>query len=222
MFKALGFVSLYLMVMAMLSGCGDLKLGTGLGDKKVTSFSFDGVKLIEDGIDDGAAEGTIKQQRYNISSSSRLLTRFETLQSSKEKIIIGTDDDVWVRYTAVTADMKTLAVAHAKLCPLARGDWMMLSTWTHAHPFSKDGRWRESGGDFDSLECVTAVASIPNDPSSGTIYDAQSFYFKITRWYLDSIVGRDQNHGHTLMSNVSITIFGDGSGAYSPRILWTE
>lgn len=191
--------------------------------KKVTAFSYDGIKQISMGNTNVDDESTYLQQHYEISDKQRLLMRFESLKNSKGSVLLGTDDDVWIRITVVNSNDEANAVSDLKLCPMIRGDWMMMSTWYRAHPFGKSGRWMHEGGDFDEIGCVKAQDSIPNDPLAGTGSDTNAIYFKVTRWFQDFVIGRNSNYGHILLSEGRpIRIFGDASGSYSPRILWNE
>lgn len=208
-------------------GCG-MQLNPSPGGsnppaKKVTAFSYDGIKLIQNGNTNLDDETSYSQQFYNINVMSRLLMRFESLRNVKGSVLLGQDDDVWIRITVVNSEDEATAVAGFKLCPMVRGDWMMLSTWYRAHPFGKSGRWTQDGGDYDILGCINAQDTIPNDPLSGSGSDTNAVYFKITRWFQDFVIGRNSNFGHVLINTGNnVRIYGDASGSYSPRILWNE
>jgi hypothetical protein len=88
---------------------------------------------------------------------------------------------------------------------------MMLATWDAAHPFAGSGRWAAPGGDFDPAGC---------QPASQV--NGQSLLFDVTQWFIDFPRGRGVNYGLIMVAIAPVTILGDNSGSYSPRILWNE
>ncbi len=191
-------------------------------EKKITSFSFDGVKRIDAGITDGQDTNTYTQPQYPVGGSSRLLIRFESFRGSKGSVLLGKEDNVWLRVTVVRAEDYETALAQFKVCPLIRGDWMNLANWKSAHPFSREGRWANEGGDFDEGACVKGEKNMKDDPNNETETDQLAIYFKITRWFKDYLVSRNVNFGHILIGGSPIQVFGDASGSYSPRVMWAE
>lgn len=216
---------LILSAACFLCACGS-QFGTGKSsapkEKLVKSFSYDGVKRIDAGMS-GQDERSFKQPQYPVNSTSRLLIRFESFRSSKGSVSLAKDDDVWLRITVVSDTDYETALKEFQLCPLIRGDWMMLASWKSAHPFGKPGRWANLGSDYDAGGCVKGVKTmIANDPNVETKEDQNAIYFKITRWFKDYLLSRNVNYGHVLIGNTNINIYGDDSGSYNPRVLWSE
>lgn len=192
---------LILIVIALgLTGCGP-----AVYDSK-QYYIFDGVKLIREGVTDAMDPSTFKQETYLLDARSRLLLRFETLSQYAKEVRTDGDRNVEVLITpqGSLADAKT----SLRLCAVTR-NWMMLSTWSRAHPFDASGIWSTPGGDFDPTACITT------DRTEG-----DQLLFNVTPWFLDHVRGRDQNLGLILMSDRPITVYGETRSLESPRIRW--
>lgn len=187
-----------------LAGCE--RLGKGINGSQV--YSLDGVKRIAPEITRGDDPTTYTQASYALSPTSRLLLRFESFAEYVGSI---NADLVDIRMRVAVVDPPKLvdALGALRLCPLIE-NWMMLATWTHAHPFG-GGRWATPGGTHDEAGCVTAAA-VPGD--------TRALQFDLHQWFLDYARGRAANYGLLLIATAPVEILGDTSGTYSPRILF--
>ena len=220
-------LAFFLMMTGTLASCGAIRIGGGSvssSDTHVTYYAIDGVKAIRPDITIGEDDRSYLQSKYDLSPSSRLLIRFESLASYSAKIYLSDGHDIWMRVVMTRPEDVDTAIRDLRLCPLTR-NWVMIATWRFAHPFDKSGKWGAEGGDYDNPSCVSAIKDPGTKlPDETTVYDGYAVYFKVTRWYKDFVVGRSQNLGHLLMNagSTSLTIFGDTSASYSPRIQWSE
>jgi len=250
--------ALYFFVMIVgisFVSCGDLTSGgSDVNNKKELreqAFSFDGIKLISDSIDDGRSEETYNQMSYVVSPTSRILIRYEDLANRVDQVHTG-KLPIRVRLTAIDTAAADIVRNHFHVCPIT-SNWMMLATWTSAHPFDRfGGRWSTPGGDFDSSGCVQSIAlpeevpdadSIAGDPNSdptpaptnpdpnpdptpdpdpAPVADPLVIEFDIESWFLNYVKGRSINNGLMIKSDVSAQIVGDASGGSSPRIVWYQ
>jgi hypothetical protein len=193
----------------LLAGCG---LRSSIDEKE---YSFDGVKLIVRGDDKPYRSNYFLQESYDLATDRRLLLRFESFSDHSKNVTVTGDNKVMVQVTLVNEQDSERATKSFHLCPLSQ-DWMMLATWDRAHPFSDSGNWEKQGGSFDPHSCLkraNATMAAGGTPSPAVQFDA-------TRWYKDYPQGRGQNLGFVLVSNDKLTIFGEKSGTFSPRILF--
>lgn len=179
------------------------------------TYSLNGVKLISPEIADPNSPATYKQASYTIDSSHRLLLRFEDLSSKANSISLSSGRTVSLTITLPSLATTQDATQALELCPVTK-NWMMLATWSRAHPMPT-GEWSKDGGDFDSSTCVRATA--PSMPAGSTV---QTLSFDVTSWVVNYVKGRNENYGLILMSSngANIPIIGDTDGNYSPRLNW--
>jgi hypothetical protein len=196
-----------LLVLLATSACG-YRVSVEKNEK-----SFDGVKLLVAGQDTPYDKAHYNQDHYDLGPGRRLLLRFEAL--ANHSVTIAGDHQVIVQVGLEHSEDSELATSSLLLCPLST-DWMMLATWTRAHPFSDSGSWNRPGGDFDPQSCITR--SNKTQKENGDF--AAEVQFDATRWYTDYPRGRNQNFGFALIAKEPISILGETSGSLSPRILF--
>jgi hypothetical protein len=179
----------------------------------------------------GQSSSSTLQSSYPISSSQRLLLRFEEIESQLDMFSQSPRVSLSVRLSnAIDA---TEARESFRLCPLTR-NWMMAATWEKAHPYRK-GKWDRAGGDFNPSECVRAedfrLKEQTDEPSffskDGQMIewdcsDESRLCFDITSWFKKYVAEGEQNFGHILFSDneTAINIIGDLQVAEAPRIHW--
>jgi hypothetical protein len=186
---------------------------TGGGEPVPQSFSMNGVKRISPSVARGDDPSSYLQDSYPVAPDSRLLFRFEELSTRDlSRIRVSAPDKVEVQVAAVSAAEAAVAKDRLELCPVTR-NWMMLATWSSAHPFGgADGEWARPGGDHDAAGCVKAHKT-----------EDQRLLFDVTTWFVDYPRGRGLNYGLLLRSeSAAVSVVGERSGSYSPRILWKE
>ncbi|MBC7385869.1 MAG: hypothetical protein H7301_06875 [Cryobacterium sp.] len=200
----------------ILSGCG-LGLTNGFLTAEPQTYSLNGVKWISASVTDGSDPQTMTQSDYSISSSDRLLLRFEELGEKTDQISLTSGRKIELLMSLTEAEDGKNAVAHLKVCPLTK-NWMMLATWSSAYPMGSSGDWSKDGGDFTESECVRppALAAATDQPIL--------LHFDITRSFTSNVKGRGENFGFVLTSDqpVAIHVLGDLNPSHSPRISWTR
>src|ERR1700722_10925792 len=133
----------------MLAGCGDFGLGAPEIPYQIESYNMDGTKLIVNGLRKQNDESTYNQDQYTLKADQRLLVRFETMDAHVHDIKNSWNNEIHLRLVPTNGtDAETLKNS-VKLCPVVK-NWMMLATWYNAHPFNKEGKWSNPGGDFDA------------------------------------------------------------------------
>jgi hypothetical protein len=173
--------------------------------------ALDGVKLIDTGITDGYDKATYTQDQYVLQpGQSRLLLRFNSMNSKINQIRTDGDNKVELVVSLPTESEATAAKASVSVCPVFK-NWMMLATWENAAPFGDMDRWNTPGGDYRESECVRA-----HDQSGS------SLKFDVTSWFVNYLQARRVNYGLILVSDRTCTIIGENSGAFSPRLTWNE
>jgi hypothetical protein len=189
-----------------LTGCGDMRLG-GDFPTETHEYTMEGTKLIATGIDDGRNETTMQQPEYQLSQERRLLLRFNDLDSHVSKIKVGGENKVELQVT-LAGDVDPVAGKEIlEACPITR-QWSMLATWNAVSP---TGGWSRAGGDHDSAGCFKPYKA-----------EDKTLYFDASRWFIDYPRGRKVNHGLMLKASSPITVVGDVSGSYSPRLKWNQ
>ncbi len=176
-------------------------------------ISLDGLKLISEPPDTGKAFGS---EAYRVASGRRLLMRFEGLATRAMGIDLSNGKRALLTLRCKPGECVEQANDALKICPVVR-NWMMLATWTQAHPFG-DGNWAQPGGDYDEPSCIAPheeeAASRSNDP--------ELLRFDITNHIIDYTQGRRTNYGWILISDDELTIYGETSGPFSPRLTFDE
>ena len=189
----------------------------GLVDPKIVTdqqqnYSLTGVKAIRASSNDPADASSFGQQSFTIESDARLLLRFEEL--SKYVNEVRTEDGKKVELLISPSNASAQGMDDAQkdlsVCAVTR-NWMMLSTWTRAFPFDGTGRWAQPGGDFDSNECFSAATT-----------EGSTLVFDVTQWFVDYVRGKNVNYGLIMKSENPITVEGDQSGAFAPRLRWKK
>ncbi|MCM2277469.1 MAG: hypothetical protein NDJ89_05285 [Oligoflexia bacterium] len=204
-----------LTIVFVLTGCGKYGLDwrTGEGAEPpptIREYSLEGVKLISASISDGRDPRSFGQDEYTVSPTDHLLLRLLELKSHVESVRLREGDLVELKVTLAQPAHAEDAKAELQACPVLR-NWTYLATWENAHPFSGQGRWTSSGGDYDQPGCVQAWKV-----EDGTLR------FDVTRWFRDFPLGRGKNYGLLLRSRVPIAVLGETSPSRSPRLTWKE
>lgn len=198
-----------------LTGCGPMSLFEN-PDPNAMEFSMEGVKLIAREIPNGNESTTFLQESYSLGRERRLMVRFEKLTERMYSIKLDDTNKVELKIRIVAGSDPAEARANLQVCPLKR-PWMMLATWDYAHPFDHTGRWQTQGGDYDPSECVSARSISADEP-----IDPETLIFDVSDWFRNYPRGRGENQGLLLKSDSELSVFGDRSGMYSPRLLWNE
>ena len=196
------------------SSCA-LPIDSLLGNTLREEFSLDGVKLIYPSMSKPDASDSFSQATYQVDSNRRLLLRFESFSKKASEVVLTEKDGVEIQIGLLSGQDKDQAVASLKLCPVLK-NWMMLATWEMAHPFHSSGRWGKPGSDFDTSECMTAVAK----PKEGAT--VIPLVFNVTPWFRNTVRGRGQDLGLVLIADRAWEIAGDQSTSYSPRISYRK
>lgn len=243
-----------LIISLSLSACGQLlrpldRLTNGNNGVE-TIYALDGVKMISDQITRGDDPRTYEQRTYTISSDSRLLLRFESLNNSYGRI--QSVKPIRIRVFATTEEDKARAMSSLRACPIVQ-NWMMLATWNTSHPY-RDGNWAP-GGAIELDDCVSAeklgspakssgspeavVTSVNlnsnevsplntdvavTDPTYSACSEPGAICFDVRAWYTNYVIQRGLNFGIALISvdESIVQIHGDISGSKAPRIHWME
>ncbi len=210
-------LTLLIALTTVLSGCG-LELGNGKRVNEPQTYSLDGVKWISPDVNDGGNKATFTQSTYLISSSGRLLMRFENLGGKVGDISLGDNRKVEVQVTLDSGENATAAATTLRLCPVTK-NWMMLATWRTAYPMGTSGGWNKDGSDYETSECVTGTVSTPSAREAYT-----TLRFDVTNWIVNTVKGRGINYGLVLLSEdeFSVRVRGDADASYSPRITWIQ
>ena len=191
------------MVIIFLSGCGKYNRGIGTD---TNDYAIDAVKSISKSSGAKNDQGSYRQVSYELNQERSLLMRLEDLLSREHSIAALDPSGVTIEVTLLSGEINSL-----KLCPLTT-PWMMLATWTQAHPFGGEGKWRREGGDYNLSDCMSpVVGSKPNRAK-----------FVITQWFLDYPRARRENAGWILISDKRVTISGDKSATEYPRISYAK
>ena len=217
----------------ILLGCGQLGFENAL-PSIVHEYSLSGVKAISPELNRGDEPRSFLQESYPLSSTQRLLLRFEKLSdhlssidSSEGKLL---ELKVYLDAESIPEDLK--------LCPVER-NWMMLATWHHAHPFGTSGQWATPGGDYISSECIAPTDETPDpeevdsdepSPNADSIRPlveasaeewALPVRFDLSQWFKTRARGKGENFGWLLTTNQPIFLFGDKSNL-PPKILFNR
>lgn len=197
-------------VILVLSGCGEFYNST-----QPQLYSLDGVKLISPAIENEQDPATFNQDAYMLHGERRLLIRFESLKNHVSDIAVGAGKKVTVEIAVVDGTDPDQAIRKLTLYPLLK-NWMMRATWKNAHPFGLKGLWDVPGGDYE-----IAGAMVPSHKTL-TGSTNQILSFDATQWFIDYPRGRKAFNGLILIANEPITVAGDKSGSFSPRILFDK
>ncbi len=171
-------------------------------------LSMDAVKLIARGEERGDLDAFFNQDHYDISNERRLLLRFESLDAEVDKISVEGGKKVWVEINVYRDADIPIVLENLKLCPVTRS-WMMLATWTHGHPFGKNGRWESEGGDYDLAGCLLGELK---EGSPHTLH------FDATQWFINYPRARRENYGFLLISEKELSVQGEQAGTSAPKL----
>ena len=204
---------LFLCFMVFLSSCGEPLPSDPYVEKQ---FFANELKLISSDIPDPRDPRTFKQEIYNLSQESRVLVRLESMQTRTSNTVISRSKRMYFSVSSPELESRYSDLsAGIQVCPV-RSNWMMLATWTRAHPFpTNSGRWSRAGGDFQQSDCFLSVSSYPT-PEPDTLY------FDVSDWYLYQLQSRSENFGLIIVSNTGATIYGDENIRKGPKFIWTE
>lgn len=206
------------------TGCGDI---ASMGDPnnkietQVVRAASDEVKMINAAIKKPDDSLTIRAAYYSLSSSSRLLLRLSSLKGQMWKIL--DQQAMLLKLETKTAEISTRARPLLKICPLIK-NWMMLATWTKAHPY-RDGAWAQSGGDFEPEACLEALpanhASIASDDEANFCQGATRLCFDLKPWFQSYVRERQVDFGLIVIAETDepILILGDAT-LQGPSLLW--
>ncbi len=207
---------LALPLLALLSGCGYPYLGGTTAPSVSQTFSLDAVKQISPDIVGGDTPSAYGQAAYDLASEARLLFRYESFSTHVSNVNLENNKRVLVQVT-VESDPSE-ARTRLKLCPLV-SDWMMLATWTLAHPFGLGGQWKSPGADYDGSACESAQP-VPVTPDLD--YKPERLFFDMTQWFVDYARGRNVNYGWVLKASGTVRVVGDTSASNSPRVYFEK
>jgi hypothetical protein len=200
------FLMVWVVLACLAAGCGI----TVPHEVQPQSRSLDGVKLISPEITDGYDPTTYVQDQYTLDHERRLLLRFDGMKSSTDSIQAGGPNKILLLISLASAVSATEAQKVLSVCPITK-NWMMLATWNHAAPFGDSSQWQNPGGDYDSKGCVKAGER-----------EGQTLKFDVTQWFLNYLQARRVNYGLILVSDQSVVVLGENSGALSPRFIWNQ
>jgi hypothetical protein len=196
-------------LLGMLGACGVFPM---IEDGQ--ELSADGLKLLSSQLSDGNDSRSYLQTSYTIGTTSRLLIRREDLLGRRESLLVDDTHPVLVKVRTVSSETRAAAVNDLRLCPLVK-NWMMLATWTEAHPF-RGGAWTQAGGDFEISACLSGVAD------SDALEDRR-IVFDVTNHVETYLVGQKISYGWILLNESDdVVIDGDKNSLKAPQIVWTE
>lgn len=180
---------------------------------------LDGVKQISPSITRGEDATAFSKKQYELDSQTRLLVRFEKPLDNAEQLHTTSKTKASLQFACSDPNCNGAQPEDVGLCALER-DWMMLATWTHAHPFGNSGKWTAAGGDFEEKNCVYAEEIKFPDPTD--THGKPLWSFAIGQWIIDRAVGHGNNFGWVLVSKVALQLEGEKSIGYAPRIFYNE
>lgn len=210
-----------ILFMVSCSNSGDDTIFPHVVEEKIRAI--DTVKLIQENSEDGDDAAASLEEYYSLGIDARLLMRLDGMAALAENMIIDEAHRVLIQ-VAVPDEPQSDALGDTdlELCPLTK-DWMMLATWYEPHPFGES--WEMPGGDFIASNCVSVITE-EEMAQSGAVElspgEAVRFYFDISDWVTYSILPLEQNYGWVLKTDGDITVYGDSSNSYSPRVMWDE
>lgn len=168
-------------------------------------YAIDAVKLISPDITTGDHPRTYAQSSYALSPSRRILLRREDLLSFENSI------DTSKKIAVELSFAETISDPRVRLCPVTRS-WMMLATWTVAHPFGTSGKWQSVGGDWDAQGCV--------EGKDGK--DGKTVTFDMTSWFVLQVRARSTNHGLIVCSDDELSLIGETAATGYPKLLFSR
>ncbi|MBL7716121.1 MAG: hypothetical protein JNL01_11710 [Bdellovibrionales bacterium] len=196
-----------------LSAC---EFVSGSSGKTVTdsqqSREFDGIKMIAEHITDPIDPVSIDRDIMDVGPSSHVLVRYMELMSIESDF--RTESGHKVELTLGTNQKPEEVIKTLKACPITQL-WNMRATWNHPFGFRKQG-WTP-GGALDTGMCATATLV---KTSSGVATGEISF--DITPWLLNYVRAKRINYGLALISDLSVTVYGNQDSTRSPRIKWIK
>jgi hypothetical protein len=204
----------FIILLATLTvSCGDLSSDERENEPVYSEQvrSLNGVLHIQNG---GAS--SYGRSDYEVGTQKRILLRLENLGELSGNVVIDDTHRMMFELNIVKAADVAAAKANFKLCPLLK-NWMMLASWTHAHPFpGGSGPWGTPGGDFHQAECIeTSQSLVDPDPSI--------LKFDVSDWFVHYQQSRSSNFGWVLISEIDgINVYGDSHISKAPKLKWQE
>jgi hypothetical protein len=194
---------------------------TQKAETQVVRSASDEVKLISEDVRRGEDPLTLKAATYPVSRRSRLLLRLSSLKPSSYQIL---DQQVLLlKIEMKTAEIAAQARTAVKLCPVTK-NWMMLATWSKAHPY-KGGAWGQTGGDFENSACLEPMpanhASITADAEADFCKGDSKLCFDLKPWFEAYVRERQTDFGLILIndSSAAIQVLGDAT-LQGPSLFW--
>ncbi|MBX3019467.1 MAG: hypothetical protein KF767_16390 [Bdellovibrionaceae bacterium] len=207
-----------------LTGCGQVM---GFGDPnikeqtQVVRSASDEVKLISADIRKSDDDRTLKAASYPVDERNRVLLRLSSLKPSSYQIL--DQQALLLKIETKDADLALAARPALKLCPLTK-NWMMLATWSKAHPY-KGGGWGAAGGDFESSACLEPLpsnhTSIAKDAEASFCQGDTRLCFDLKPWFETYVRERQTDFGLILIneSRTPLWILGDAT-LQGPSLFW--
>lgn len=215
---------LFALSAAALAGCGQVM---GFGDPtvkeqtQVVRSASDEVKLISADIRKSEDERTLKAATYPLDERNRVLLRLSSLKPASYQIL--DQQPLLLKIETKTAELALAARPALKLCPVTK-NWMMLATWSKAHPY-KGGNWGQPGGDFESAACLEPLpanhVSIAADAEAAFCQGDTRLCFDLKPWFEAYVRERQTDFGLILINDGGTPLFilGDAT-LQGPSLFW--
>lgn len=215
---------LMIALLLSLTGCNQ---ALSLGDPnvkeqtQVVRSASDEVKLISADIRKAEDKRTLKAPTYPVDARNRVLMRLSSLKPSSYQIL-----DQQALLLKIETKSQAVAVAARpalKICPLIK-NWMMLATWSKAHPY-KGGAWTQVGGDYESSACLEPLpanhASIQTDAEAAFCQGDTRICFDLKPWFEAYVRERKTDFGLILVNDggTPVEILGDAT-LQGPSLFW--
>lgn len=211
------------LLFAACSGLGGFGDPTNKSDTLVVRSATDEVKWISSAVSDARDTISLQSASYRIFNEGRLLVRLSALKNSAPNII--QQQPILFRVQLAEGSDEALARSELKICSLEK-NWMMLATWTKAHPY-KAGAWKNLGGDFLPENCILPLPS--NHASIATAGEAAfcgkegTLCYDLQDWVQSYVRERGIDNGFILIydSPTGLRIHGDATTA-GPTVFWRK
>ena len=194
-----------ILALLSLSSCGEFPDTRPISQAE---FAVSAMKRIAPDRSDAYSPNDWAQADYVVTASSRILIRDAQLSRHEEDFVVGSQHPAYLALH-ILEGARDRAVGQLLLCPLLR-NWMLLATWSAAHPYGTEGRWAQPGGDFREEDCLIGEA-FPD-----TLNDLR---FNVTTWVRDELIAERRNYGFVLISRgARLRVSGEES-PHSPYFL---
>lgn len=187
----------------------------------VVRSASDEVKLISADIRKPDDERSLKATVYPLDARNRLLLRLSSLKPASLQIL--DQQPLLLKLEFKSPDLALAARPSLRICPLTK-NWMMLATWSKAHPY-KGGAWTRAGGDFEDTACLDALpanhASISADAEASFCQGETRLCFDLKPWFEAYVKERRTDFGLILINDgaTPLWIHGDAT-LQGPSLFW--